>query len=337
MATAMNWGTHFAARSNGCPSPYARSVMVPSNDATFGGEYDGMWPGPYYGPYFGVRGGAGMGADPGSGGRATRNSVMDVFQKTQTQFEGFVDVMYTDVIGLVTTGMGNLIDDKSGINGYGPALQYAWIRKSDGQPATQAEIIQDWQTVKNAHTASGTFDLPNDRKITQLKLPPLVIQDMIASRFANNEKELLKSFPGFASFPADGQMAIHGMAWAMGSAFVPVLGFHMFADAVNRGDWLAAKAQSAFQKEAKERKAGHDKMFDNAAKAVANKLDFGTLWYPGDAPATPPTGVMTVTNWLSKNKTTILVAGGVIVGGIVLLQYMPLILKAGKGVAALAA
>jgi hypothetical protein len=198
--------------------------------------------------------------------------------------------MYTDILGLVTTAIGYLIDSNNNKNpmanmdGYGPALVIPWIHKSDGQPATQAEIIQDWQTVKNAHKTSGTYDAPNDRKITQLKIPPLVIQDLTASRMADNERELVKSLPHFADAPADAQMATHGMAWAMGGAFIPKDGFKTFADAFNRGDWVAAKAASNFKGAAPQRKAGQDRMFDNAAIVAANKLDPDTLWYPGDAP-----------------------------------------------------
>jgi hypothetical protein len=230
----------------------------------------------------------GLGAS--SGGRATRNSVIDGFIKVQSPWEGVADVMYTDVLGLVTTAIGYLIDSNSNtspmanMNGYAPALVIPWVHKSDGQPATQPEIIQDWQTVKNAHTQSGSFDLPNDKKITQLKIPELVIQDLTASRMANNETELLKSLPNFAKFPADAQMAIHGMAWAMGGAFIPRDGFKTFANAANRSDWAAAKANSNFKGVSAKRKAGQDKMFDNAATVAANKLNPDTLWYPASAP-----------------------------------------------------
>src|SRR5580692_3183831 len=92
-----------------------------------------------------------------TGGMATRDSVVDAFAKTQQPWEGESDVMYTDSLGLVTTAIGYLIDSNSNktpmadMNGYAPALTIPWVHKSDGQPATQAEIIQDWQTVKNAH------------------------------------------------------------------------------------------------------------------------------------------------------------------------------------------
>jgi hypothetical protein len=230
----------------------------------------------------------------GSGGRATRDSVVDAFPKIQMQWEGYESNMYTDVLGLVTTGIGNLIDGNSiaspmaSNTAYSLALQLPWIHKSDGQPATQAEIIQDWQTVKAAHTQSGTYDAPRDRQITQLKLSPTAIADLVASKMLDNEGILLASFPNFAQFPADAQMAIHGMAWAMGPAFVPKDGFTKFAAAANAQNWADAKAQSAFKGAAPQRKAGQDQMFDNAAKAVAAGLDFNTLWYPGIAPSTAP-------------------------------------------------
>jgi hypothetical protein len=269
----------------------------------------------------------GLGADPGSGGRATHPSVMDAFVKVQSEWEGVADVMYTDSLGLVTTAIGYLIDSNSNktpmanMNGYGPALVIPWIHKSDGQPATQAEIIQDWQTVKNAHTQSGTYDLPNDKKITQLKIPPLVIQDLTASRMANNEKELLKSLPRFADAPADAQMATHGMAWAMGGAFIPVYGFKAFADAFNRGDWAAAKANSAFKGAAPQRKAGQDKMFDNAAIVAANHLDPDTLWYPGSPPTTAVGNLLAT---VRRPAVAVVVAVGVVVvGGIYFLVTQP--------------
>lgn len=260
----------------------------------------------------------GLGAT--SGGRATRNSVMDAFVKTQSPWEGVESNMYTDILGLVTTAIGYLIDSNNNKNpmanmdGYGPALVIPWIHKSDGQPATQAEIIQDWQTVKNAHKTSGTYDAPNDRKITQLKIPPLVIQDLTASRMADNERELVKSLPHFADAPADAQMAIHGMAWAMGGAFIPKDGFHAFADAVNRGDWVAAKANSNFRGAAPQRKAGQDKMFDNAAIVAANKLDPDKLWYPGDAPTTAAGHL--VASFRRPVVVVAVVAGLVAIGGV---------------------
>jgi hypothetical protein len=254
----------------------------------------------------------GLGATTGGG--ATRNSVIDAFPKVQGQWEGVESEMYTDVLGLVTTAIGYLVDDKSGINGYGPALVIPWIHKSDGQPATKAEIIQDWQTVKNAHKASGSYDAPNDRKITQLKISPLVIQDLTASRMADNEKYLLQSLPHLADAPADAQMAIHGMAWAMGGAFIPKDGFHAFADAVNRGDWVAAKANSNFRGAAPQRKAGQDKMFDNAAIVAANKLDPDKLWYPGDAPTTAAGHL--VASFRRPVVVVAVVAGLVAIGGV---------------------
>lgn len=254
----------------------------------------------------------------GSGGSATRDSVVDSFPTVQRQWEGYEPEMYTDSIGLVTTGIGNKIDDgdathASGMDGYGPALKLPWVHKSDGKPATQAEIIQDWQTVKAAHKASGSYDAPTDRKITQLKLSDLAIQDLVASQLITNEHDLVKSLPGFASFPADAQMVIHGMAWAMGGGFIPADGFHTFAAAANNQNWPAAKAASAFRGAAPQRKAGHDLMFDNAARVRASNASYDTLWYPRVAPATALGGALAV-----AKKPVVVVAtllGLVAIGG----------------------
>jgi len=266
------------------------------------------------------------GLSAATGGMSTRSSVVDAFPKTQAQWEAKADVMYTDILGLVTTAIGYNVDSNSNktpmadMNGYGPALVIPWIHKSDGQPATQAEIIQDWQTVKNAHKQSGGFDLPNDKKITQLKIPELVIQDLTASRLASNERELLKSLPRFADAPADAQMATHGMAWAMGGGFIPVYGFKAFADAFNRGDWGAAKAASAFKLEAPQRKAGQDRMFDNAAAVAAGKLDPDKLWYPASAPTTAIGSALAVLRRPAVAATVTL--GIAAVGGTVYWLYM---------------
>src|ERR1700691_4927662 len=80
----------------------------------------------------------GLGAT--TGGRATRNSVIDGFVKVQSPWEGVANVMYTDRLGLVTTAIGYLIDSNSNktplanMSGYAPALVIPWAHKSDGQP-----------------------------------------------------------------------------------------------------------------------------------------------------------------------------------------------------------
>ena len=116
-------------------------------------------------------------------------------------------------------------------------------------------------------------------------------------------------------------MVIHGMAWAMGGAFIPKDGFKAFADAANRGDWLGAKAQSAFKGAAPQRKAAHDKMFDNAAAVVAGKLDPDKLWYPSSAPTETAIG-----NALAVVRRPAVAAGitlGIAIGGGIYLATRP--------------
>lgn len=262
----------------------------------------------------------------GTGGRATRDSVLDNFSKVQSQFEGSAanfDYMYTDKIGFVTTGMGNKIDsnsptDKSpGMNGYGPALKLPWIHKSDGQQATPQEIIQDWQTVKAAHTKDDSYDAPHDAQITQLKLSQTALRDLIATQIVNNEEVLVKSLPNFKDFPADAQMAIHGMAWAMGSAFIPFYHFTAFQNAANAQDWATAKAQSVFKGADPARLAAHNLMFDNALTVTQRKVDPEPLYYPGTAPTTGSGLVSTASEHTGKIVAGVLLIGAVGTAGYV--------------------
>jgi GH24 family phage-related lysozyme (muramidase) len=201
----------------------------------------------------------------------TFQSVLDAFVTVQSQWEGYLDFMYTDEIGLVTTGMGNEIDPLS------KALALPWSRNTDETPATPDEITKEWQAVKDNHV-SGRFDAPYDELMTTLHLKLEDIASLVVEQLLSNEAVLAAFFPQFDQFPADAQMAIHGMAWAMGPGFPH--SFPQFTAAANRGSWVEAKAQSKFRLEAPQRLVGHNLMFQNAAIVKANNLDKSILYYP---------------------------------------------------------
>jgi hypothetical protein len=62
-----------------------------------------------------------------------RRAVLDIWNDFNRPLEGRVPFMYLDVKGLVTTGLGNLIDST------GDAEQLAW-QHADGTPASTDEI-----------------------------------------------------------------------------------------------------------------------------------------------------------------------------------------------------
>src|SRR5713226_1332348 len=76
-------------------------------------------------------------------------SVQTAFRAFSEQFEGCVPHMYLDIKGLVTVGVGNLVDPV----GLAQALPFRFKNKpgiaSPGAPATADQIAAEWQKLKN--------------------------------------------------------------------------------------------------------------------------------------------------------------------------------------------
>lgn len=162
--------------------------------------------------------------------RAVVRAAFPAFNKP---FEGRLPFMYLDVKGLVTTGVGNLIDPMA------DALGLPWRHKLDGLPATRAEIVADWNTVKAAQAlrrlGGGHF-----AQLTKLYLDEDAIDALVLRRLDANEAGLRKGYPGWDSFPAPAQLAIHSMAWGLGTGrLVPgsTFLFPHFRAAANSENW----------------------------------------------------------------------------------------------------
>lgn len=150
------------------------------------------------------------------------------------QFEGRVSWMYLDIKGLVTTGVGNLIDPVEA------AVKLPWKRKADGQPATEAQIRAEWQHVKSAvalaHDGYRAAGL-----ITTLRLDEPGIDALVLAKLDDNDRILAGKFPEWDSLPWQAQMAIHSMAWAMGPYFPRT--WPRFTAAINVRNWPSAAAE----------------------------------------------------------------------------------------------
>lgn len=207
-------------------------------------------------------------------------SVLQNFSAFTTKFEGRVPYMYTDVKGLVTTGIGNLIDPIA------MALGLPW-KNADGSPASQDEITSEWNTVKSAWPG---IQSTATRSITQLHLDPADIDHIVAEKAAQNEDILRQGFPGYDSLPADGQMLLLSMAWAMGPAFYK--GFPHFTTAVNNGDWQTAATQSHMNDVGNPglvpRNQANLLLAANAGAVAAAGGDPEVLYWPNSVPAGGP-------------------------------------------------
>lgn len=148
-----------------------------------------------------------------------------------TPLEGCVPWLYCDVRGLVTTGIGNLIDP------IGAALPLPWLDAS-GSPASLAAVRDEWTRVKSL---GGGLEFHHYRG--ELHLDDAAIAELVGSRLDADVTILLHAFPAFASFPAPAQAAICSMAWAMGAGFPA--SWPRLSGFVSNRDWTGAAGDCA--------------------------------------------------------------------------------------------
>lgn len=153
--------------------------------------------------------------------------------------EGRVPYMYLDILGLVTTGVGNLIDPSS------EAVKLPWTIGPNGEPASREAIRADWDALKNRQDLRRLHH-KYAAPITRCRLSEAAIDALVLGKLAANVAHMTtKHFPGFAGWPADAQIGACSMAWACGPGFPAT--FKNFARAANAGDWLAAAAACAIR------------------------------------------------------------------------------------------
>jgi GH24 family phage-related lysozyme (muramidase) len=208
-------------------------------------------------------------------------SVQAAWLKFNDRLEGHLPFMYLDILGYVTCGMGNLVDPLP------MALSLPWLN-ADGSAADEAIITAAWHAVdacrsdpKGKRQTSGLATKYGQAfgGVTTIRLNEDGIQALIDSQVAANELELRKHFTAYDTMPADGQMAINSMAWAMGAGFPST--FKTFTAAVNAGDWDTAIANADFRGAGvATRIAANKVMLANARDVAAGGLDASVLHYP---------------------------------------------------------
>ena len=167
-------------------------------------------------------------------------SVQDAFIPFSEPLEGRVRFMYLDVKSLVSTGVGNLLDADD-MNNFGSnphllpdAFALGWFDKDSGAPASNGEIEQEYQTVKFSGTAMAP--LSQKEAITRLRINDEAINELVMGKLGSFENTLRgrQPFSRLDDWPADGQLGLFSMAWAMG----PMFNFPNFQTAAADGDWL---------------------------------------------------------------------------------------------------
>jgi GH24 family phage-related lysozyme (muramidase) len=214
-------------------------------------------------------------------------SVQSSFPAFSAGFEGRVPYMYVDIKGLVTVGVGNLVDPV----GLAQALPFRFKNKpgisAPGSPATPDQIAGEWRTLKNDPSLT-TKKYTACEPITQLELSDESIDTLISNRLTQNESFLKRQpwFQNFDTWPADAQLALLSMTWAMGPAGPG--GFPLFRAACQNLDFNTAAAECRMNEAGNAglvpRNKANVTLFSNAAIVVAagaqGTLQRSNLYYP---------------------------------------------------------
>ena len=214
-------------------------------------------------------------------------SVQSQFRAFNEPFEGAISHMYLDVLGLVTVGVGNLIDPVS----VATTLPFRFKNKPGiampGALASKEQIAAEWQKLKSNTSLARKGHLAC-ASITDLELDNAGVDAVISERLAKNESYLKRQgpFKDFDTWPADGQLALLSMAWAMGPA--GALNFHHFCDSCAKLDFKAAATQCKMNEQGNPglipRNKANCTLLSNAAAVIAGEKTLGyqraTLYYP---------------------------------------------------------
>jgi GH24 family phage-related lysozyme (muramidase) len=211
-------------------------------------------------------------------------SVKLYFQKFSETLEGNVTWMYLDVKGLVTTGKGNLI------NSVAAAQRLEWqFRATPGVIADAAAVEGEWNRIAHSPESRAMSQGGGGfyRRITTLDLTPKSLSRLFNDRLASLEAGLKtyndagkRPYANFDNWPADAQLGLLSLGWAMGSQFR----WRNFQTACLAEDWDAAAQESHMSEVGNapiwKRNIANYILFQNASIAQGSEYPADVLYYP---------------------------------------------------------
>ncbi len=167
-----------------------------------------------------------------------KESVRKALVPFLTKFDGCVPWMHLDKLGLVVVGLGCQLEPID------LALGLKWFRRGTEERAEMNEISRDWTLVKRnrllAHQGPQRAQF-----FTGLDLSAESLDALVFATAERRQTELEELFcPTFEEYPADAQLAILSMVWALPSTFA-LHNFPKFTKPVNEQCWTVA-AQHCF-------------------------------------------------------------------------------------------
>jgi hypothetical protein len=214
--------------------------------------------------------------------------VRQQFRKFSATLEGDVTWMYLDVKGLVTTGRGNLIDS------VGEALGLDWqYRDRPGSLASDPDVTKEWNRIKNSPESKALQGHGGGhyKSVTTLDVTSESLDYLFDGMLASNETTLKnlrhlsnQPYADFEDWPADAQLGLLSMAWAMGPSFSKGHSWHGFVQAVVDRNWQQAAKESHISEANNapiwKRNVANEILFRNAAIVEGGDLASDVLYYP---------------------------------------------------------
>ena len=219
------------------------------------------------------------------------------------EHEALVLCMYLDFRGLMTTGIGDLIDNEVGDFGAVQAEinKFTWRKIKDNVVATATEIEAEWRKIKGL-ISTGVHLKMNGKMFedwARKQNPPLVTLQLNEDEYLKNnffakldrfERSIKRTpneyFKDFADFPADAQLGIVSIAWGNGEYFA-YGGWKNFRELAKAQNWrkIVDDKQYRWQNINEGREIATRKLFNNAANVVecinqGFKFDKTQLIYP---------------------------------------------------------
>lgn len=138
-------------------------------------------------------------------------SVLAHFGQFSVPLEGETHNPYLDIKGLLTVGIGCLIEGSMGYD-------LPWL--INGQPAPRATVIAQLQSLKAQQGLSRlAYNQPAVLAATTIRLDEAGILQLADSRLEQDWALLAATFPAIDSWPADAQLFAASIAWAEGGGW----------------------------------------------------------------------------------------------------------------------
>jgi GH24 family phage-related lysozyme (muramidase) len=181
--------------------------------------------------------------------------------------------MYLDSVGLVTSGVGALLDDGKG---RAPAACLALPWTDGGHLASQVEIITAWDRVKArqdlAPRGGSAF-----RDVTTLRISEQTINGLLTAKTLEFWSVLSAQLVDLEEWPADAQLGLIDLSYQVGPRFLGPA-WPNFTRAAHARDFPGCAENSAVRQASVERNGHRKRLFTNAAQVDALGIDPAVLW-----------------------------------------------------------